>query len=244
MLDVVVIGAGLSGLQAALKCKEAGLSVTVLEARDRVGGKTWSIPLNSGRGKTELGAAWINPHKQHRVGRYARQFRLHTVKQRVVGTAVMQTKDGKRFEHPFGTTPAVSRSYETITDMCRITYTDKPHLQPSTEERQDLERLRDHIIDVSLQPAERSQMEKDDVLTLDEYVRNLDALPSTIAMANLWTQVMHGVESTEESAAFFIDYCRRVGGFPVIRADDETGGNYLRIVQGKQTLNLRRKGIH
>lgn len=44
---------------------------------------------------------------------------------------------------------------------------------------------------------------------------------------------MHGVESTEESAAFFIDYCRRVGGFPVIRGDDETGGNYLRIVEGK-----------
>ena len=67
---------------------------------------------------------------------------------------------------------------------------------------------------------------------MDEYVRNLDALPYTIKMVNLWTQVMHGLESTEESAAFFIDYCRKVGGFPVIRADDETGGNYLRIVEG------------
>lgn len=105
-------------------------------------------------------------------------------------------------------------------------------MQPSDEERKDLERVRDHISDISLRPAEPPQLEHD-LVTMDEYVRNLDALPSTITMVNLWTQVMHGVESTEESAAFFIDYCRRVGGFPVIRADDETGGNYLRIVEGR-----------
>lgn len=108
MLDVVVVGGGLSGLQAALKCKQAGLRVTVLEARDRVGGKVCSIPLKSGRGKTELGAAWINDQKQRRVGQYAHKFGLHFVKQRVVGKAVMQPSEGKRFEHPFGTTPAVS----------------------------------------------------------------------------------------------------------------------------------------
>lgn len=104
-------------------------------------------------------------------------------------------------------------------------------MQPSEEERKDLERVRDHISAVSLKLTELPQPE-DDIVTVDEYVRNLGALPSTITMANLWTQVMHGVESTEESAAFFVDYCRRVGGFPVIRGDDETGGNYLRIVEG------------
>lgn len=40
--DIIVIGAGLSGLSAAKVCHDKGLNVLVLEARDRVGGRTLS----------------------------------------------------------------------------------------------------------------------------------------------------------------------------------------------------------
>ena len=40
--DVVVIGAGAAGLTAANTLRKAGLSVAVLEARDRVGGRLWT----------------------------------------------------------------------------------------------------------------------------------------------------------------------------------------------------------
>ena len=39
--DVVVIGAGFAGIAAARDLREAGRSVVVLEARDRIGGRTW-----------------------------------------------------------------------------------------------------------------------------------------------------------------------------------------------------------
>ncbi len=44
-VDVCVIGAGFAGLAAAHAVKAAGKSVLVLEARDRVGGRTFTIPL-------------------------------------------------------------------------------------------------------------------------------------------------------------------------------------------------------
>ncbi|MBE0009433.1 MULTISPECIES: flavin monoamine oxidase family protein [unclassified Arthrobacter] len=57
--DVVIIGAGPSGLTAAWELSRAGLSVAVLEARNRVGGRTWTDTVDGA--VLEIGGQWVSP---------------------------------------------------------------------------------------------------------------------------------------------------------------------------------------
>jgi monoamine oxidase len=59
-VDVIVVGAGLAGLAAARSLVAAGRTVRVLEARDRVGGRTEAGALEDGQW-IELGGQWIGP---------------------------------------------------------------------------------------------------------------------------------------------------------------------------------------
>jgi monoamine oxidase len=59
MTRVVVVGAGFAGLAAADELRTAGAEVSVLEARDRVGGRVWSVPFAGG--VAERGAEFILP---------------------------------------------------------------------------------------------------------------------------------------------------------------------------------------
>src|SRR5918994_1494658 len=58
-VDVVVVGAGSAGLAAAKTLRAAGLSFTVLEAMNRVGGRAWTSNEHFGI-PFDIGCAWIH----------------------------------------------------------------------------------------------------------------------------------------------------------------------------------------
>ena len=77
-VDAIVVGAGLAGLTAATELVGAGHSVAVLEARDRVGGRTLNHPLGDGK-VVEVGGEWVGPG-QDRVMARAKGLGLETFK--------------------------------------------------------------------------------------------------------------------------------------------------------------------
>lgn len=58
-VDAIVIGAGAAGLAAGRRLAEAGVSVLVLEARQRIGGRAWSVPTSLGP-TIDLGCEWLH----------------------------------------------------------------------------------------------------------------------------------------------------------------------------------------
>jgi monoamine oxidase len=89
--DVVIIGAGVSGLSAASELRKSGLSILILEARDRVGGRAYTRNEPDLSAPIELGAEFIH-------GRVPETFELlHEVGKAALDTsgAHWTLRDGK-----------------------------------------------------------------------------------------------------------------------------------------------------
>lgn len=89
---VIVIGAGLAGLAAARTLQQAGYTVQVLEARERIGGRThtsrhWpDIPL-------DLGASWIHGTQGNPMTQLAKQIQAKTISTSVDSARVFYAPD-------------------------------------------------------------------------------------------------------------------------------------------------------
>lgn len=210
-VDVVVVGAGLSGLQAAHDIQRQGFSCVVLEARDRVGGKTWSQSTKDGS-VVDVGAAWINDSNQSRMFALVKRFGLEVIEQLAEGKCAAQVE---------GRDTSLVFRYGEIPDF-------------SEEEKLDIVRIRTmweelcHTIDIT-QPY----LPEYDTLTVEEFTKKQGAGAKALATVAIWTRAFLGCEPSELSALYFLDYCKSGGGLLQMRSDRKDGGQYLRIRSGK-----------
>ncbi|MFE2999277.1 flavin monoamine oxidase family protein [Nocardia sp. NPDC059246] len=92
--DVIIVGAGLAGLTAARELTRACLDVVVLEARDRVGGRTLNHQLPDGQ-VVEAGGQFVGPTQSH-VLRLAADLGVQTFPANTIGDSVYVKNDKAR----------------------------------------------------------------------------------------------------------------------------------------------------
>src|SRR5262245_43002242 len=133
MTDVkyCVVGAGFAGLTAALRLKQAGHTVALLEARDRVGGRTFTEVREDGTW-IDRGGAWVGPG-QDRIYALMKEFGVPSYKQYTGGDALMIV-DGKQHRYkgtvPWSMSPFASLNLGTamleLGQMCKAIPLEEP----------------------------------------------------------------------------------------------------------------------
>ncbi|KAI8649619.1 Amine oxidase [Fusarium keratoplasticum] len=221
-VDVIIVGAGLSGLRAATELHSAGLSYVVLEAEDRVGGKTLSVPASSnGTGLVDMGAAWINDSNQSEIFALAEEFDFDLIVQRAEGNSLFQDEEGKVTSIEYGLPGALTDEQlkEAQALMAKLSeYVDRsdlqnPHLGP------DAKRL--------------------DSLTALEFAEEEFGTDLSKMLVTTLTRAILGVDADELSALYLIDYVKSGTGLGNISSDLKDGGQYLRNRQGNQHFSTK-----
>ncbi|XP_038616157.1 amine oxidase [flavin-containing] B-like [Tachyglossus aculeatus] len=215
--DVVVIGGGISGLTAAKLLHESGLNVVVLEARDRVGGRTFTI-RNKYVKYVDLGGSYVGP-TQNRILRLAKELGLETYKVNEVERLVHYVR-GK--SHPFrGPLPTTwnpiayldhNNLWRTINAMGQEIPSDAPWKAPLAEQW--------------------------DRMTMKELLDQICWTQSAKDIATFFVNICVTAETHEVSALWFLWYVKQCGGTTRVMSTTN-GGQERKFVGGSGQVSER-----
>jgi monoamine oxidase len=214
--DVVVVGAGLAGLSAARTLQASGADVLVLEARDRVGGRTLNEELGE-RKVVEIGGQWVGP-PQKRILALIEELGLETFPTYGEGDNLME-RNGRLRKYK-GTIPKMSplALAETgvvmarINRMARTLDPEAPWLAPKAAEW--------------------------DSQTFATWIRRHVRTPGARDLMRLGIWAVWAVEPEDLSLLHVLFYIRSAGSFEAL-LDTEGGAQDSRIVGGSQLISIR-----
>ncbi|KAG9485617.1 hypothetical protein GDO78_008614 [Eleutherodactylus coqui] len=208
--DVIVIGGGISGLTAAKLLVESGLNVVVLEARDRVGGRTHTI-RNKEVQYVDVGGAYVGP-TQNRILRVAKELGIQTYKVNVSQRVIHHVRGKTSAFHgafPPAWNPLVILDYNhlwrTIDEWGREIPVDAPWKAPHADEW--------------------------DKMTMKEFIDKVCWTKAAKRFAQLFVNVNVTSETQHVSVLWFLWYTKLCGGTQRMFSV-ENGGQERKFVGG------------
>ena len=225
--DVVVVGAGFAGLTAALRLLDAGRSVIVLEARNRVGGRALNQPIGGGE-VSERGATFVGPTQNHILA-LASRFGVNKFPTFNNGDNVYVNSLGQRSTYsdtgPLGTAPPDPVILADLTQA--VAQLD----QMSTE------------VPVNA-PWTAAQGEDWDQQTLETWIRDNSTNQRFRDLVSVATRPIFGAEPRELSLLFVLFYIAASGdeqnpGTFERNFNTRQGAQMWRFVGGAQVLALK-----
>ncbi len=214
--DVAVVGAGLAGLTAAREVQRAGATAVVLEARDRVGGRTLNHPIGDHK-VVEVGGQWIGPG-QERIALLAREMDVATFRTHATGDNVIEFH-GKLTRYR-GTIPRIG-----------------PHVLADVAQAQlKLGRLAKTVpLDA---PWKARNARRLDSQTFATWLRRNVYTPGGRALLELSIQAVWAAEPADLSLLHVLFYTHSAGGFDLL-LDTDGGAQQDRFVGGSQLVSMR-----
>lgn len=195
MYDVIIIGCGFAGVTAARECSQAGRSVLLLEAKDRIGGRTCTSELNGEA--IELGGGyvfWSQPHVWAEINRYGLQLKERP--HYAATTSMLKTRfliDGKVY-HKFSKkeTAQIKAAFQAFVGEATNVFP-QPFQPFFNEKYQQYDKMSniDRINEMELTPLQRAMLLRTSAIQCHN-----DAAEGSFAEALRWYALANGDPDT------------------------------------------------
>jgi len=211
--DVIVVGAGLSGLAAAKMLEKNGLSTIILEAQNRIGGRVHSVEVDGTI--VDLGGQWVGPTQDKLLG-LIKEFGLEMHPQYNQGKSLIYVGGKRRTLKGIFPSMKMRENVEFFTQIGLM----------------ELASTLSGDVDKAPQKWPYTAL---DSLTIQDYADKTILQKNVRALFETASQVILSADPSEVSFLYFLHYLKSGGGFQKL-ADVKNAAQENRVVGGTQQI--------
>ncbi|KAM9323026.1 LOW QUALITY PROTEIN: putative flavin-containing monoamine oxidase A [Pholidichthys leucotaenia] len=221
--DVIIVGAGLSGLTAAhfLRKRDDRLRILILEGKDRVGGRTvtMDIPVGNGVDRWDLGGQWVGSTQTH-IMELIKELSLEVYPQFSIG---------KKVHHMGGPDSKVRTYRSSIPALSPLVLLDLTQLMWKIDRLSTTVCVHD--------PAKTPNAVELDSMTVHTYIEQHAWTAELKEEMGVCVRCVFGMEPSQMSFLFFLMYAAAAGGLLPLLESTPGSAQEFKIKGGTQQLS-------